>query len=29
LRRPSKELMFHSDRGSQCTSRRYRQLLEG
>jgi putative transposase len=29
LRRPPKGLVFHSDRGSQYTSRRYRQLLEG
>jgi putative transposase len=28
LRRPPKGLVFHSDRGSQYTSRRYRQLLE-
>jgi transposase InsO family protein len=28
LRRPGKGLVFHSDRGSQYTSRRYRQLLE-
>ena len=26
LRRPPKGLVFHSDRGSQYTSRRYRQL---
>jgi putative transposase len=29
LRRPPKGLVFHSDRGSQYTSRCYRQLLEG
>jgi putative transposase len=29
LRRPSKGLVFHSDRGSQYTSRLYSQLLEG
>jgi putative transposase len=29
LRRPPKGLVFPSDRGSQYTSRRYRQLLEG
>jgi putative transposase len=29
LRRPPKGLVFHSDRGSQYTSRHYRQLLEG
>jgi putative transposase len=29
LRRPHKGLVFHSDRGSQYTSRRYRQLIEG
>jgi putative transposase len=29
LRRPPKGLVFHSDRGSQYTSGRYRQLLEG
>ena len=29
LRRPPKGLVFHSDRGSQYTSQRYRQLLEG
>lgn len=28
LRRPPKGLVFHSDRGSQYTSRRYRKLLE-
>lgn len=28
LRRPSKGLVFHSDRGSQYTSRRYRKLLD-
>ena len=28
LRRPPKGLVFHSDRGSQYTSRRYSQLLE-
>jgi putative transposase len=28
LRRPPKGLVFRSDRGSQYTSRRYRQLLE-
>ena len=29
LRRPPKRLVFHSNRGSQYTSWRYRQLLEG
>jgi len=29
LRRPSKGLVFHSDRGSQYTSKRYRKLLDG
>ena len=29
LRRPPQGLVFHSDRGSQYTSKRYRQLLEG
>ncbi len=29
LRRPPKGLVFHSDRRSQYTSQRYRQLLEG
>ena len=28
LRRPSKGLVFHSDRGSQYTSKPYRKLLE-
>ena len=28
LRRPPKGLVFHSDRGSQYTSRRYRKLLD-
>lgn len=28
LRQPSKGLVFHSDRGSQYTSKRYRQLLK-
>ncbi|REL25696.1 IS3 family transposase [Thalassotalea euphylliae] len=28
LRKPAKGLVFHSDRGSQYTSKRYRQLLE-
>jgi len=28
LRRPSKGLVFHSDRGSQYTSKRYRKLLD-
>ena len=27
LRRPGKGLVFHSDRGSQYTSKRYRKLL--
>lgn len=29
LRRPAKGLVFHSDQGSQCTSKRYRDLLSG
>ena len=29
LRQPSKGLVFHSDRGSQYTSKRYRKLLSG
>lgn len=29
LRQPSKGLVFHSDRGSQYTSRQYRALLKG
>ena len=29
LRRPPKGLVFHSDRGSQYTSQRYRKLLDG
>ena len=29
LRQPPKGLVFHSDRGSQYTSKQYRQLLEG
>jgi putative transposase len=29
LRQPPKGLVFHSDRGSQYTSKRFRQLLEG
>lgn len=29
LRNPPKGLVFHSDRGSQYTSKRYRKLLEG
>ena len=29
LRQPSKGLVFHSDRGSQYTSKRYRKLLDG
>jgi putative transposase len=29
LRQPSKGLVFHSDRGSQYTSKRYRTLLQG
>lgn len=29
LRQPPKGLVFHSDRGCQYTSKRYRQLLEG
>lgn len=29
LRQPSKGLVFHSDRGSQYTSKRYRKLLKG
>lgn len=28
LRRPAKGLIFHSDRGSQCTSQPFRQLLQ-
>ena len=28
LRRPSKGLVFHSDRGSQYTSKRYQKLLK-
>lgn len=27
LRQPPKELVFHSDRGSQYTSKQYRKLL--
>ncbi len=29
IRQPSKGLVFHSDRGSQYTSTRFRQLLKG
>ena len=29
LRQPGKGLVFHSDRGSQYTSKRYRKLLDG
>ena len=29
LRQPPKGLVFHSDRGSQYTSKRYRKLLDG
>ena len=29
LRQPAKGLVFHSDRGSQYTSKRYRKLLDG
>ncbi len=29
LRRPSRGLVFHSDRGSQYTSKHYRRLLMG
>ena len=29
LRQPPRGFVFHSDRGSQCTSKRYRKLLHG